>query len=40
MASPAGGLILARLLEDAHDTAANPFRLFSGSRGEPDQMVL
>jgi glycine/D-amino acid oxidase-like deaminating enzyme len=41
MASPAGSRLLVRLLTGRVDAATNPFRVFSGDRGnEPDRMVL
>ena len=41
MASPAGGRLLARLIQGAADADANPFRVSSEDRGnEPDTMVL
>ena len=41
MASPAGGRLLTRLLLGEADPDRNPFRVFTGDRGnEPDRMVL
>jgi glycine/D-amino acid oxidase-like deaminating enzyme len=41
MASPAGGRLLTRLIQGEADPDRNPFRVFSGNRGnEPDRMVL
>lgn len=41
MASPAGGRLLARLMQGEVDPERSPFRVFEGTRGnEPDRMVL